>query len=129
MSAPRTDLFLYGTLQSGRSNHGQMAGQQFLGFARTKAVYRLYQLEGYPGMVLAPAGAGLSLPGELWSVDPAGLHRLDQFEGVDEGLYRRGAVELLLPEGRTGVQTYLYLGPVTARPELVRWGPAGGELR
>ncbi len=128
MSADLTELFVYGTLQGGGSNHGQLAGQRWVSAARTSPVYRLYALDGYPGMVASDRDDGLAVPGEIWAVDAACLARLDQFEGVGEGLYVRAPVQLATPE-RAAVQTYLYLRSITGRPELARWGPAGGEPR
>jgi gamma-glutamylaminecyclotransferase len=129
VSAGPTEIFVYGTLQRAGSNHGQLAGQRWLAAARTRQLYRLYDLDGYPGMIAAAPGAGLSIPGEVWAVDAACLARLDQFEGVDQGLYQRAVVQLEGPPERAGVLTYLYLRPVTGRRELARWGAAGGEPR
>ena len=158
MSEGLTEIFVYGTLQRAGGNHGQLAGQRWVAEARTQAAYRLYALDGYPGMVAAGPGKGRRIPGEIWAVDAACLTRLDQFEGVSEGLYCRALVQLEMsseqrgqarspgarletpsaqqggarPPGALaapGVQTYLYLQSVTGRPELARWGPAGGEPR
>lgn len=41
-------LFVYGTLQRGRVNHGQLAGQRFVGPARTVPGFRLYDLGAIP---------------------------------------------------------------------------------
>lgn len=129
MSAGPTELFVYGTLQRGCSNHDQLAGQTWLGDAWTAARYRLYELDGYPGMVSDDFRLGRAIPGELWAVDAAGLARLDRFEGVAEGLYARVPVELAPPHAGWLAMTYLYLPPVRERTELARWGPAGGEPR
>ena len=46
-----TRLFLYGTLKQGGVSGHLLAGQRLVGSARTRAAFRLYELEGYPGRV------------------------------------------------------------------------------
>jgi gamma-glutamylaminecyclotransferase len=109
-------VFVYGTLKRGGENHRFLAGQRFLGEARTEPAFRLYLLDGYPGMV---AGApGLSIAGEAWEVDAAALARLDELEGTAEGLYARVPVRLLAPHAGLAVETYLYLQGVAGRTDL-----------
>jgi gamma-glutamylaminecyclotransferase len=109
-------VFVYGTLKRGGENHRVLAGQRFVGPARTEPAFRLYQLDGYPGMVAAPGG--LSIEGEIWEVEASALSRLDQLEGTDSGLYVRMPIRLLPPHETTKVETYLYLPSVEGRPEL-----------
>jgi gamma-glutamylcyclotransferase (GGCT)/AIG2-like uncharacterized protein YtfP len=109
-------VFVYGTLKRGSDNHRELAGQRFVGPARTSPAFRLYQLNGYPGMVEAPDG--LSIEGELWEVDPGGLDRLDRFEGTDAGLYARVPIRLLPPLDTIQVETYLYRQSVAGRQDL-----------
>lgn len=110
-------LFVYGTLKRGGSNHRQLAGEIFVGEAHTVAGYRLFALDGYPGMV-ALAGDREGVVGEVWSVKPDALTRLDRFEGVDQGLYRRESVPLLPPFAGRTVHAYLYPHSVAGRAEL-----------
>ena len=105
-----TTLFIYGTLKRGGSNHPFLAGQHFLGLARTLPGFTLYSLGDYPGMVRAP-GDTAGVTGELWSVDEACLTELDRLEGLDEGLYERVDVVLAPNHLATSAQTYLYLQP------------------
>jgi gamma-glutamylcyclotransferase (GGCT)/AIG2-like uncharacterized protein YtfP len=113
-------LFVYGTLQRERSNHDQLAGQRFLSLARTPPGWTLYDLGNYPGLVRAPADpAGVA--GELWEVDAAALGRLDEFEGVAIGLYRRETLTLADPAGVTA-DAYVYLPAIAGRRQLgERW--------
>jgi len=121
MSAGAHLLFVYGTLKRGGVNHRHLAGQTFVGEARTVAGYRLYALDGYPGMV-AQAGDRDGVVGEIWSVDDDALVRLDRFEGVSEGLYRREPVALLAPFSDRIVHAYLYPHGVAGRRDLgSRW--------
>lgn len=106
-------VFVYGTLKRGCKNHRFLAGQSYVGTARTAPGFRLYHLGKYPGMIADQTDTeGVS--GEVWSVDTATLARLDAFEGVPEGLYRRVPAPLLAPFENQTVYTYLYardLGP------------------
>lgn len=100
-------LFVYGTLKRGCSNHGQMHGQRFVAEARTVPGYRLFAVGGFPGLVAWPHDSG-GVTGEIWAVDSSALARLDRFEGVDEGLYRREPITLAAPHDREAVDGYVY---------------------
>ncbi len=108
-------IFVYGTLKRRCSNHHVLAGQHFLGEARTVPGYRLYHLGEYPGMIAAPDDT-VGVIGEVWSVDAATLARLDAFEGTHEGLYRREPIQLLAPFSAHPVDTYLYAQPTAHHP-------------
>ncbi|MBL9199983.1 MAG: gamma-glutamylcyclotransferase [Opitutaceae bacterium] len=112
-----TLLFVYGTLKRGCSNHAQMAGQTFVGLARTTPGFYLYELGGYPGLV-ADATDRDGVTGEVWSVDAAALQRLDAFEGVAEGLYRREPVALLDPFSGKMIDAYLFAQSIAGRRRL-----------
>ena len=101
-----TLLFVYGTLKRGCCNHAQLAGQTFVGPARTQPGYRLYDLGGYPGIVAMP-GDHEGVVGEVWSVDEDCLRLLDHFEGVHEGLYRRESLPLQPPFAAQNVDAYV----------------------
>src|SRR5262249_53161627 len=81
-------LFLYGTLKRGCRNHHLVAGQEFLGPARTLPRYRLYDSGLYPCLV-EDTMQGCAIAGELWRVEADALERLDEFE--DWGTRLRGA--------------------------------------
>lgn len=110
-------IFVYGTLKRGGSNHQLMAGQKFLGAARTPPGFRLYALDGHPGMI-PKADDRDGITGEVWSVDAACLAQLDLFEGLVEGLYRRVPIKLLPPFADQTVETYLYAQSVESRPDI-----------
>ncbi len=119
MSAPDpslTRIFVYGTLKRGCSNHHWLAGQQFIGEARTQPAFRMHDLGGFPGM-MRPASDGLSIEGEVWDVDPECLARLDVLEGIAIGEYERVPVHLLPPFDRDSVQVYLWLLPVDGKSD------------
>lgn len=110
-AGPRSNIFVYGSLKRGYSNHAFLQGQSFLGTTRTIAGFRLFDLGDYPGMVAWP-GDKTGVEGEVWSVDAACLTQLDQLEGTAEGLYRRAPVALLAPFAGQTVETYFYLRPI-----------------
>ncbi len=104
-------VFVYGTLKRGHGNHHLLAGQVFLGAASTAAAYRLCDLGGFPGMVLAGED-GVSIAGEIWEVDAPCLRRLDELEDVAGGEYERTAIHLLPPFADREVEGYLFLRSV-----------------
>ncbi|HVS51585.1 MAG TPA: gamma-glutamylcyclotransferase family protein [Opitutaceae bacterium] len=112
-----TLVFVYGTLKRGGANHRQLAAQKFVGVARTAPGFRLFDLGAYPGMA-AQSDDRDGVTGEVWSVDAACLARLDEFEGVPEGLYRRAAIALLPPFADRNVETYFYARDLSGRVDL-----------
>ncbi len=119
-----TLVFVYGTLKRGGRNHRCLAGQQFLGEARTAPGYMLYSLGDYPGMVRS-ADTSHDVTGEVWEVDAACLAQLDELEGVAEGLYERVSVQLVPPFGNHPVDTYIYLRDLKGRTPFGDTWPVG----
>ena len=110
-------LFVYGTLKRGGSNHHFLNGQKFVADARTAPGFRLYALDGFPGLVAQPDDrAGVT--GEVWSVTSAALVHLDALEGLDAGLYRREPIPLLAPFAAQRVEAYLYARSIAGRRAL-----------
>jgi gamma-glutamylcyclotransferase (GGCT)/AIG2-like uncharacterized protein YtfP len=103
-----TRVFASGTLKRGCSNHGCLAGQHYVGAARTAPGFALYAVADYPGMVRSSDGTGTVI-GEVWEVDDACLQRLDALEGIDVGLYARAPIALEAPFAGQPVDTYFYL--------------------
>ena len=112
-----TRVFVYGTLKRGCLNHHFLAGQQFLGEARTTPGYKLFSFGNYPGMVRS-AEVSHHVAGELWAVDADCLKKLDELEGVAEGLYERVPLKLAPPFADKPVETYLYLRSLDGRSPL-----------
>ncbi len=111
-----TLVFVYGTLKRGGENHGWIAQQQFVAEANTAPLYRLYDLGGYPGMVRS--ADGLSIQGEVWSVDEAGLARLDVLEDTDGGEYERVRVQLEGEQASLVVEGYIYLRSIQGKQDM-----------
>ena len=110
-------VFVYGTLKRGCSNHHHLAGQTFVGLARTRPGFWLFDVGGFPGLVAHPTDAD-GVAGEVWLVDPGCLERLDELEGVAEGLYRRAGIPLESPFAESAVEAYLYPHSIAGRTEL-----------
>jgi gamma-glutamylcyclotransferase (GGCT)/AIG2-like uncharacterized protein YtfP len=97
-------FFVYGTLQRGGSRHGVLSGQRFLGVARTRPFYALFDLGAYPALVHC-AENGRAIHGELYETDASLIKRLDRIEGAPD-LYR---LEPILLEAQPGeVFAYFY---------------------
>lgn len=112
-------VFVYGTLRRGESNHPYLHGQSYLGPAVTGPGYRLYHLDGYPGLAVEAAAPG-GICGEVWAVTGPILRRLDVLEGLREGLYTRGPVRLESPFDHGEILTYFYARDVRDRPDAGR---------
>lgn len=109
-----TLVFVYGTLKRGCTNHCFLHDQKFVGHARTVPGYTLYDLGGFPGITPEAADAN-GVSGEVWSVGPDALLRLDAFEGVNEGLYRREPIPLQAPFANRKVEAYVPTATLTGR--------------
>ena len=127
MNAPRRHaVFVYGTLKRGGSNHACLAGQQFIGPARSVPGYTLVALGDYPGMIRQPDDSA-GVTGELWRVDDAALAVLDELEGVAEGLYTRITLALQPPAGAASALAYLYARDIAGRPVIGETWPVDGS--
>lgn len=111
-----TRVFVYGTLKRGGENHEWLAGQRFLGAARTLPQYRMFDLGGHPGMIIDEQG--IAIEGEVWEVDEAALTRLDVLEDIESGEYERVPVLLDGGFGSQRVEGYIYLRCVDGRGEV-----------
>lgn len=83
-------IFVYGTLRRGGPAEALLRGCRWLGPAEVTGT--LYDVGGrYPALVLEGA---TPVRGEVWSGPDEALERLDEYEGVEEGLFRRVVVEI-----------------------------------
>jgi gamma-glutamylcyclotransferase (GGCT)/AIG2-like uncharacterized protein YtfP len=111
-------LFVYGTLKRGGKSHKQLRkddGVRFRSSGRIRAdLYRL-QDEDYPGAVLTST-PNRFVQGDLFVLrDPQRtLRDLDEFEEVDEGLFRRELVDVWSQGRRVKAWAYLYARPLAA---------------
>jgi gamma-glutamylcyclotransferase (GGCT)/AIG2-like uncharacterized protein YtfP len=119
-SLPLTDpftLFVYGTLMRDGRNHALLAGQRYLGPARTRALYVLFDLGDYPGMVRHEEGR--LIEGELYEIETSRLPVLEALEEAPS-TFRLEPVEI---EGRTTeVYAYFYQRSTAGAPRCEgRW--------
>ena len=111
-----TRVFVYGTLKRGGENHEWIKAQTFVATARTKPLYRIFDLGGYPGMIRSENG--IAIEGEVWDVDEAGLARLDVLEDIDGGEYERVKIELEGEFADQHVEGYLYLRDLSGQRDV-----------
>ena len=104
MFTPVTNIFVYGTLRRGGSQHFRMAGADFHAAGTVRG--RLYGIDWYPGLVLDDSAEEIT--GEVYQVCPGLLESLDAFEG---GEYRRVRVmTTLADESRQDAWLWEWLG-------------------
>ncbi|MGC1483265.1 MAG: gamma-glutamylcyclotransferase family protein [Candidatus Acidiferrum sp.] len=110
-------LFVYGTLKRGGKSHKRLREENSVRFrspARIQA--ELYSVRGgeYPGAVLTSAPSRF-VKGDLFVLQnpQETLRHLDEFEGVDDGLFRRELVDVWARRRRVKAWVYLYARPLT----------------
>jgi gamma-glutamylcyclotransferase (GGCT)/AIG2-like uncharacterized protein YtfP len=109
-------LFVNGTLMRGLALHGNLAGAEFLGEARTAPRYRLHSIgDRHPGMYELDEG-GVAVEGELYEMSDEIWRRVEA--GEPPGLYRASR-----PSVRWACRGW---HPLSAR---ARGGQASGYLR
>jgi gamma-glutamylaminecyclotransferase len=118
-----TTLFLYGTLKRGGRNNHLLAGQEFIGEARTLPFYRLYDHGAHPCLV-EDRLHGVSVQGELWRVEDTALARLDGYEEVPSYFSRR---DIDIDGNAFPTYAYFYEGDVSALKECGSCWPAEGS--
>lgn len=96
------NVFVYGTLRRGGSNHFRLAGAEFISIGTVRG--RLYRIDWYPGLVLDETGD--EIHGDVYAVDAELLAALDIFEGlsageIDGSEYRRVPATIMRRDSRT----------------------------
>lgn len=95
-------IFTYGTLKRGFSNHGLMqemirsGDASFLGPARTCDYLPLVCGPYRVPFLLNLPGAGERVLGELYSVSPRAIARMDELEGTCRGHYERLPIKITI---------------------------------
>lgn len=123
-------LFVYGTLREGGSNHAWLMRTHPEGQTRAWIAGRLFHLPaGFPAVVpgpepeLAPPGPGW-VRGDFVGYDDevdleSALADLDALEGVEEGLFTREILPVIL-EGGHRYRAWAYVFHVERLPRLER---------
>ncbi|WP_439135042.1 gamma-glutamylcyclotransferase family protein [Pseudomaricurvus sp.] len=120
MSEQRVNLFAYGLLQH-EPVLRQLIGESLQGETATLQDYTRRQLllPGFKPCAMAVPQAGQFLQGMLFrGVSPAALAVMDQFEMIDEQIYRRDTVKVVTASGES-VACEMYLqGSATTEENL-----------
>jgi len=120
-------LFVYGTLKKGYRGDFLLKNADYIGNIKTKPFYSLYTNGTYPCM----KKHGIkNIEGELYSVSMNTLENLNNYEGVDEGLFSLSIVHIDLTSLSNNEKVvdsdlclgYLYLGDISLMREISYWG-------
>lgn len=105
-------LFVYGTLRSAKRGPELLHDCEWIGTGTVHGT--LYDIDGeYPALMLY---GNAVVDGEIWRCPSPALLRLDEYEGVRDGLFRRVARQV--SNDATGGETacWLYVaGPALSR--------------
>ena len=98
-------IFVYGTLKRGHQNHSYLADEEFIGEGNICG-FQLVCLGEYP-VIIEDDGQMTKVEGELYSVSPSTMTRLDILEG-DE--YDKIDVDVNIGETTINASTYIASG-------------------
>ena len=88
-------LFAYGSLRSNGTGSSLLRGCEHIGSGEVGGV--LYDIDGeYRALVLY---GSTPVPGDVWRCPTSVLATLDEYEGVEHGLFRRIGVNVKLNDG------------------------------
>jgi len=118
-------LFVYGTLMPGETSHHLLKRSQdveLVGAARIRGELYEFRSLDYPGAVPTKRPDRF-VNGQLYRLrrPDSTLKILDEFEGCEEGLFRRSLVDVWLDGGKLKAWTYFYARPLK-HAELVPTG-------
>ncbi|HEY8964414.1 MAG TPA: gamma-glutamylcyclotransferase family protein [Alphaproteobacteria bacterium] len=120
---------VYGTLKKGERNDIQMLNAKFVREDRTAQpnfLMREYASASSPGsfspgVLEAEPGKGSHIEGELYSFDEALLAKLDLFEGLPRGIYKRLRHVPLEGGGLADIYIRLARGNIVMPPKFVHF--------
>jgi len=100
-------LFVYGTLKRGcRASLSQLPYARYEGRALLQG-YKMLDLGSFPGIV--PGDEKSYVLGELFLLPGAALRFIDDYEGVDAGLYKRELLQVKRLDTDDTVDAYMYI--------------------
>lgn len=103
MSTKLTNIFVYGTLMKGQSNHHAfLKDGSFIGNGMIEG-YDMYDLGYFPGIV---SGTG-KVYGEVYSVTPEELKRIDALEG-EGSLYKKEKTSVRMAD-KSEISAFVYV--------------------
>ena len=120
-------LFAYGTLQDPQQVAAIVgAGVRCHVLGRASVCGVLYDAGEYPALRPGEVADDL-VPGVVLEIDDGALQRLDDYEGVGEGLYVRERCEAHVEDGRViAAWVYIYNRPTSALRRIAAWPPRAG---
>lgn len=121
-------LFVYGTLKQNCRAHGFLKDSIFVGEATTKPLYSLYSCLTYPALVKDDA-SGTNITGEVYKINSQIKKVLDQYEGVEYGLYTFEPIKLTKIDLKSetnfvagnDINAYIYQGKLTNWEKIQEW--------
>jgi gamma-glutamylcyclotransferase (GGCT)/AIG2-like uncharacterized protein YtfP len=123
---PTFNLFVYGTLQSGGAAADRLAGCERIADATVGGV--LYDIDGqFPALVIYDDEP---VPGEVWRCPADLLEKLDAYESIASGLFRRVGVTAKDDAGTEHACWAYVAGPKLSRKltrarRIPSWSPTG----
>lgn len=106
------DVFVYGTLRKGYTNHFYLNKAEFLGNATTKEHYGMF---GGRIPFVNKNYALYPIEGELYRVTPSELKELDRLEGHPE-FYRRERIQVVMNDTNEVVEAFIYFCDYNTNP-------------
>lgn len=100
-------IFVYGTLREGPQASRLLDDCERVGPARVTGM--LFDAGAFPALVLAGRDC---VQGEVWRCPPEIVARLDDYEGIDVGLFRRVGIRV------DGVACWTYVAGPALAPRL-----------
>ncbi len=88
-----TLLFVYGSLRQGHHNHHRLASCEYKGTFKTHDIFKMFGLRSRAYPYAFFDAEGVSITGEVYSVNPTLLERLDDMEG-HPGVYCRTPIRV-----------------------------------
>ncbi|MET0606488.1 MAG: gamma-glutamylcyclotransferase family protein [Beijerinckiaceae bacterium] len=98
--------FAYGANMDAAAMARRCPASRSLGVARLPRHRLFITAEGYASLARAPRD---NVFGVVWNLALADVQKLDRFEGVDRGLYRKGFVTVIVGNGRS-MRAMIYVG-------------------
>ena len=111
------NVFVYGTLMEGESNHRFLENSTCLGKATVEG-YDMYDVGWYPAIV---PGDSL-IVGELYSVPLEDIASIDMLEGEGSLYAKRCETVTMFDGSKSLASVYVYLGDVSGLERIQAWG-------
>lgn len=120
-------IFVYGTLKRKQRANFLLKDEKYLGTAVTKPLYEMYACFSHPAII--KSNKGIQIHGEIYGVTEDCKIKIDNYEGVDDGLYSPEIIELEIfnPEENykdivlEKVVSYIYCGNISWWRKVKQW--------